>query len=544
MPFRIVFCGLLALCSAVSLAQTAQPGTLKFNVSRYEVVGDNPMPFKATQAVLEPFIGEHEGLEGLQSAADALEQSIRAQGYSFHRVVLPPQTLQGGTVQLKVVEFKLGNIVVDNNQYFTDRNILRSMPGLNLQESPNIKRLARSLRLANNHPARQLTLGFRESETEQAIDAVLTVEDRSPYSLFTVLQNTGSEGTGEYRLSLGYQYSNLFDRDHVLSIVYTTSPDETDAVSQAGISYRIPFYSISSTLSFSYSDSDIESATIETGPSDSGDQTNFFSITGKGTAAFLGYVYSLPGSGLYQHDLSVNYEDKSFDNDLFLAGDPVPPPCVELGGEVRSTPVSLAYKGIVRGTSHALGFTLGFYSNQSGGQYGDDYAYECVSSGLAKSDWSATRYSFKYDQRIGGEWLVSMRAQGQSADERLIPGEQFGLGGAFSVRGYEERSILGDDGWQASLEFWTPTFAGNSMNALVFYDTGSVSQADAVDPASIETQDIEVAGAGLGLRWVWNNQLSLRADAASALEAYDSGNVSDLIEEGDTTFHFSLYYRF
>ena len=537
MPVRINLIGLIALFSAASFAQTPQPDAPKFTVSRYEVVGENPLSFKSTQSVLEPFIGEHEGLEGLQSAADALEQIIRSNGYSFHRVLLPPQTLQGGAVQLQVVEFRLGKIQIENNRYFTDSNVRNSMPGLNVKESPNLKRLARSLRLANNHPAKKITLGFKESETEQAVDAVLTVEDRSPHSVFTVLQNTGSEETGDHRLSLGYQYSNLFDRDHAVSLIYTTSPDETDAVSQAGISYRIPFYSVSGVLSFSYSDSDIESATIDTGPSDSGDQGGFFSITGKGTAAAVAYVYSLAGSGLYQHDLSFSYEDKAFDNDLFLEGDLVPPEpqCVELDGEVQSTPFGLVYKGVIRGTSHAIGFSVGVYENYSSGQFGDDAAYDCIRPNLAKSDWSATRYALNYDQRIAGEWLMSFRANGQSAGEPLIPGEQFGLGGANSVRGYEERSILGDDGWQANLEFWTPSFASNSMNALLFYDAGRV---EGINAESIEPEVIEVAGAGIGLRWVWNKQLSLRADAASALEAHDT------TEDGDTTYHFSVYYRF
>jgi hemolysin activation/secretion protein len=37
-----------------------------------------------------------------------------------------------------------------------------------------------------------------------------------------------------------------------------------------------------------------------------------------------------------------------------------------------------------------------------------------------------------------------------------VPGELFGVGGAQSVRGYEERELAGDSGLQASFEFTTP----------------------------------------------------------------------------------------
>lgn len=569
MPVRIVLIGLLLLHSVFSFAQTPQPAAPTFTVTRYEVVGDNPLSYSETQDVVKPYEGEHEGLEGLQSAADALEHILRAKGYSFHRVVLPPQTLRDGVVRLQVVEFPLGEVIIEGNRYFTRANILRSLPGLKENKSPNLNRLARSLRLANQHPAKQVTLGFKESEKAQAVDARLKVEDRSPHSVFTVLQNTGSEDTGDYRLTLGYQYSNLFDRDHSVSILYTTAPDDTNAVTQYGVSYRIPLYSISSAFSFSYSDSDIESGLIDTGQTVSGDDTRFFSLTGKGTAATLGYTYQFPGSSRYQHELKLSYEDKLFENGLIFGGVEQPTnattECIASDGRVRTNPLGVTYRAVARGEKSAVGYSLGFYSNQAGGSYSDDLAYDCVRTG-AISDWSATRYAFNYDQRLGGDWVFSFRLQGQSTGEILVAGEQIGLGGATSIRGYEERSILGDEGWYGSLELWTPAFANDSMNALLFYDLGHAeatlnspevrdeSTNEIIAEATSVLTEIDPAGAGIGLRWNWNKKLDMRLYVAMALEDYDSsGSTGDSttnpndgidIKAGDTTVHFSLYYRF
>ncbi|MBN1378855.1 MAG: ShlB/FhaC/HecB family hemolysin secretion/activation protein [Gammaproteobacteria bacterium] len=569
MLVRISLIGFLLLCCVAATAQTAPPEIPKFTVSRYEVTGTNPLTPDATLKVLEPFIGQHEGLEGLQAAADELEQKLRSEGFSFHRVVLPPQTLRDGVVRLEVVEFPLDEVNIEGNRYFSKANIIRSLPGLDSARPPNLNKLARTIQLANQHPAKNVTLGFKESEKAQAVDANVKVTDRSPHTAFTVLQNTGSEDTGDYRLTLGYQYSNLFDRDHSIALVYTTAPDETDAIKQYGFSYRMPMYSLYSALSLSYSDSDIESGLIDTGASASGDASEFFNLTGKGTAIALNYSYFLPGTSNYQHELKVSYEDKLFENDLFFEGESIPTAsaleCVEVDGRVRTNPLGVSYNAVVRGNNNAFGYSLGFYSNQSGGSYSDDLAYNCVKDG-SKSDWSATRYSFNYDQRFGAGWLMRFRLQGQAAGDLLVPGEQFGVGGATTVRGYDERSILGDEGWYTNLELWTPGFANNSMNALVFYDIGHTetgiyapeyydSEIGATVPASTTLYEVDPAGAGLGLRWVWNRQLSMRLDVAVALEDYDSSGATGEdsstdptqeidIEAGDTTFHFNLNYRF
>jgi len=55
----------------------------------------------------------------------------------------------------------------------------------------------------------------------------------------------------------------------------------------------------------------------------------------------------------------------------------------------------------------------------------------------------------------------------------LISGEQFGLGGADSVRGFEEREISGDDGIQLNLETHSPSF-GPGLRPLAFADGSKI----------------------------------------------------------------------
>lgn len=515
--FLLAFSGVI-----IKVGAAEAPAEISFMVTGFQVTGDNPLSAKATESVLKPYTGRHAGLEGLQAASDALQGELGARGYSFHRVVLPPQTLKDGVVRLEVVEFKLGEVNVENNHYFDDRNVLASLPGLEKGRAPNVKSLSRALRLANAHPSKQLRIAFNESGKAQAIDATVQVEDRSPNSFFTVLQNTGTEETGDWRLSLGYQYSNLFNRDHSALLVYTTSPDDTDAVSQVGFNYVIPFYRVAGTLSFVYSDSNVESGIVQ----------DFFQVSGAGTVAGVHYGQAFQDHGFYQHEAAISYEDKLFENGLTFNGQP-------LAGiaDVRTNPVSLTYRGRFVGVNNIFGFALTGVSNQPDGSDSDAAAYAANRAG-ADPEWSALRYAFEYNHRFGNSWAVSLRHEGQSTGEPLVPGEQFGLGGANSIRGFEERELLADNGWQTNLEVLTPPLGNSAITLLAFYDLGHLENDGDTAQSAGQSAEADPASAGLGLRWVWGGRLSIRADAASVLEG--AGNT----EDGDTALHFNLYYRF
>lgn len=529
MQFRITWIVIVvAYCLAIQIV-AAQPAATRFRVERYEVAGMNPLSAKATAKVLQNYLGEHEGLEGVQAAADALESSLRTAGHSFHRVILPPQTLQGGVVKFEVVEFVLGEIKIKDNRYFKEHNIRNSLRPLIKGQAPNTQKLSHALNFANQHPAKQISLSFRESDQARAVDASLEIKDRNPMSFFSALQNTGTEETGELRFTLGYQHTNLFNRDHNAAVVFTTS-EESGTVQQAGFSYRIPFYSHAGSVSINYTNSDVESGQIE----------DFFSISGKGSVTGLAYQYMIPGSSRYRHSISLSYDDKLFENVIEVDGQE------QVGsgsGDVRTSPISLTYAGTLSTLRTSFGYSATMVTNQAGGSNSSSDDYQNIRDG-ADPDWTAVRYALNYDWRFVGKWMLRLRYLGQQAGEPLVPGEQFGLGGANSVRGYEERSVLGDNGWQFNTEIWAPAMLNDSLYTLLFVDTGEAETEEFIDPTAIDTSDLntnttqEPSSVGIGVRWNWGETLAVKADFASVLETVGT------TEDGDSFFHFSLFYRF
>ena len=96
------------MCIAMMLAMSgfshaADPEKFGFSVSGFIVEGENPLSEKETQQILEAFKGENVDLNSLQDAAKALEEGMAKQGLSFHRVVLPEQTIEDGIVKFERV---------------------------------------------------------------------------------------------------------------------------------------------------------------------------------------------------------------------------------------------------------------------------------------------------------------------------------------------------------------------------------------------------------------------------------------------------------
>lgn len=470
------------------------PAEARFTVSGYVVEGDNPLGEAQTQAALAPFVGQHEGIERLQQAATALETLLRENGYGFYRVVLPPQDI-GGVIRLQMFRFTVGTVEIKGNQFFSNDNILRSLPQLATGSSPNTNALARDLALANENPSKQVNVTFRQGQLDDTVDASVDVKDSRTVSAFVLLNNTGTAQTGNGRLTLGASHANLFDKDHQATFTYTTSPTEPGRVHQWGGYYRAPLYDHGAMVSGYYTTSSVSSGVV----------ANTINVTGRGDFAGIAVSYYLAPKGDYRSYLTLGLDDKHFRNDKITT----------LGGAAlfpnyRTRPLTLSYTGRFQKQWGQWGYNLEYAHNLSSGGGNDDAAYGANRAG-ASTSWNALRYGFDVAFPLPAQWLFMARLRGQDSGDALVPGEQFGIGGALSLRGLPERVLSGDSGHWGNLEFWTPALAEN-LRMLVFYDFGRIRRHnDATLPSA------SVSSFGLGVRWSMGKQLSASLDLGHVL---------------------------
>jgi hemolysin activation/secretion protein len=522
----------LAVASVAALACTAFAQELLLEVRQFALEGDNPLSEQETQAILAPHLGRHTSIATIEAAANALEAVMRERGYSFYRVIVPAQRPAEGVIKLQILQFKIAEVAVSGNQHFSNENILRSVPALEVGKTPDLRELSRDLSLANEHPAKRLTINIKESKTPDALDADVRVLDVPSQQVFLALtggtrdvDNTINQNTGYTRLTLGYQNSNLFDRDHALTATYTTSVDHIEDVQQFGLFYWLPFYGYNTALRAFWTRSDIDTGTVGVGGQS-------FAVTGRGDFYGLNATYALPKWGPMMHHITAGIEDRYFKNTVGVTGAPIQSPAVS------SRPFGLRYTARAEQLEWGLGGFLEYVVNVGGGRASNDADYNAARFG-ADHRWDAFRYGIDANYTFGGGWSAIGRLRGQQANEPLIPGEQFGIGGPFSVRGLRDREVAGDKGFSLNLELNTPAWEG--IQPFLFYDAGWRKYVTPV--AGIPDSD-SASSIGVGARWAWEKKLEVSATLATVLNGVSLGPGVNATDSGHVKLNFALFYRF
>ncbi|MBI3229184.1 MAG: ShlB/FhaC/HecB family hemolysin secretion/activation protein [Burkholderiales bacterium] len=416
------------------------------------------------------------------------------------QVELPEQELNQGVVKLKVVQTKIGKVTVDGQTYFTAENIRHSLPGLVEGQTPNIKKVSASLRMANENPAKKITLQLESSDKEGEVNAVLKVADERVWKLGANLDNTGTTATGKTHLGLLWQHSNLFGLDHVASLQYTTTIEKPSQVAVYGAGYHIPLYSVGDSLDLFASYSDVDSGTVSAGVFD-------LAVSGKGRVFGVRYNHNLGRFGDYEPKLSYGLDYKAFINSVELKG-------TQLGKDVTVHPLSVTYSGNKPIKNGELNFTLGLLRNIPGGTDGNSADFNAVRSG-AKASYTLLRYSAGMNLSFAKDWQLRLAANGQYTRDALVPGEQFGAGGASSVRGFNERELANDSGLQINAEVYSPNWCNNigetpvQCRLVLFYDGAYASRNNAL---AGEQERATIGSVGLGWRFLMSRYLSGQID--------------------------------
>lgn len=495
-------CVTLVSCLFFSIAAESQE-VPRFDIRAFRVEGNSILPQSTVEAVLKPFTGARKDFGDVQSAVEALEQVYKELGYTTVSVMLPEQTLEGGEVRLRVVEGRIRSVKVDGAAFFTHDNIRASLPALKEGTVPIMDDLSASLRVANEHPMKKLGLRLVPGDKEEDLDAAIAVSDEKPWRAGATLDNTGSAQTGRHRLGLTWQHGNLFGRDHQLSMQYQTSPQRLSDVAIYAASYRVPLYGMGDSLDLIATYSDVNVGTILAGPIS-------LAVTGKGSALGARYNWNLKRREDYEHQVVFGLDQKTLKNSLLASGE-------EFGNDVTVRPLTVTYNGRWLYPGDETGFFVSLARNFPGGRNGDQDAISRARVD-APAKFQALRGGLNLSRQFGGDWQWRLGLNAQWARSPLVPGEQFGLGGGASVRGFEEREFSNDKGFQGNVEVYTPDLCvsvGGNCRALAFYDFGALSRNQALPG---EAASEHLASAGVGARYVLGKRLSFQADLAQVVD--------------------------
>jgi hemolysin activation/secretion protein len=511
---QLALSGVFMLFALSSFAAEDTPDIPHFDIKSYQVEGNTLFTADKVNSILAPFTGKGKDFGTVQEALEALEKAYHNRGYIAVQVALPEQELENGVVRLNVIETRIGKIKVEGNRFFDGPNILRSMPALREGQTPNINDVSRSLKIANESPAKKVNLQLQSSDKENEVDANLQVTDEKPWKVGITFDNTGDDRTGRFRIGALFQHANIFNRDQLLTLQYITSSSQPDHVGIYGMGYKIPFYGAGSSIDLIGAYSDVNSGTLSVA-------SNTLQVSGKGTILGVHYNQNLTRIGNYEHKLTLGLDYRAYINNVAFGS-------IQLGSNVTTHPISLTYAGTLTQDKVNAGFYLGASRNLPGlGRGGRDTAeyFDKVRAG-APEGYNILRYGANFSYTFGSDWQARALVNGQLTNKPLVPGEQFGIGGASSVRGFDERAVGDDRGLSGSVELYTPNLcklarmSTAQCRALVFYDVGHVSR---INPLPGETAGTTISSAGPGVRITDGKYFSLSTDYGFIVEPLVGG---------------------
>ena len=149
------------------------PAGPKFEIRNFDVDGATLIDAARIAALLQPFTGPGREFGDVQRALEALEKLFVDAGYGSVQVLLPEQELDQGTVKFKVLEPRIGKVLVEGNVVYTEANIRASLPSLREGQAPNSNAIAADLRLANEKgratPTMKAKAGWMRSCSEHPV---------------------------------------------------------------------------------------------------------------------------------------------------------------------------------------------------------------------------------------------------------------------------------------------------------------------------------------------------------------------------------------
>ncbi len=470
------------------------------------VVLGSPFPgVEETELATRLKAGEKRVLDDqlLAAIAAVIENYLKTRGYPMASAMIPPQNIAGGALRILVLPGKVRNITFEGNRWFSE-SLLREKMRLERGGLIQVSELDRSLAWTNASPFRRLKLHVEPVAGTGEADLFVRVQESFPLRLTAGYENTGNAILGWDRYSASVTYGNLWGLDHLVSYQEMSSHSARLLRARA-FEYRAPL-PWRHVFSLSASDARVNPTFLG----------GLFAQVGRNTTAEAKYALPFRRGG-WEGEATGSLGFKQMNNNLEFGGAPALTSTID----VASASFGLAAIRADRKGRWILSASLT-------GSPGD------LSDRNRRENFEETRPGAVPRYLIGQFWaqrqtalatgLVHVaRLSAQVASGRMVPSEQFSLGGATTVRGYEERIISGDAGASFSQEVHralpplplAKRWPAIESTAVAFWDYGKTFVRH---PRRNEAEEAYVTSAGAGLRITMGPRFSASLDFARQIE--------------------------
>ncbi len=534
----------LLLAPIPTLAQTSpstdgemlsQRDELRIEAFRFEgnrVIGDATL-----QAIAAPWRDRPVTLNELFTLKERITGHYVEQGYINSGARIPDQRLNQGQLLIEITEGRLSQLRIAGNDRLRE-GYLRPRIAPDEEDAPlNMLALRERLKLIEESRLvawvdAHLAPGLRPGEAELDVE----IGEASPWHIAASIDNHRPPSVGALRGRLEIGHLNLSGWGDALTARY----DLSDGTDNYAIDYSLPLSRHDTTLSLHYERTD--SLVVEP-PFD------ILDFSSESEIASLRLRHPLI-RGL-SREVALGLGLNVTETRTWLGGDPFAfPPSP---AQSKSTVLSLTQEWIERSPQRVIAAYASL-------DFGMDWLDATDRRGEIGIDGAPTRPSDRADGLFIAwtgqlQWMekldlweshLLMRLNLRWANDALLAHNRFAIGGAGSVRGYRENSLIRDGGVTASLEWRTPiarlaipgiskTEVDGRISLIPFFDYGYGRNAQGLTP-----RPDDIASIGLGVRWQPSPKVRAELFWGHPLKELETVGEHDLQDDG---IHFSLTTR-
>jgi hemolysin activation/secretion protein len=488
-------------------------------VQEFKVIGSTVFDRATFAKVTAPFTGRPISLTELFQARDAVTKFYVDQGYITSGAFIPPQKLEGGVVEIRVIEGGLEDIKVTGTRRLAP-NYVRSRLAIATRRPLNRAKLLEALQLLQLNPLIQ-TLSAELSAGTTPGQSLLEVRvtEAKTFAALVTLDNSRSPSVGTDRRQIRVGEANLLGLGDGLSVAYTN----TNGSNSGDINYTLPINPRNGTLSFDFG---ISSSKVIERP--------FDILDIESSSRYYELTYRQPLIQKPTQELAIGLTATRRESEATLLNGEIPFPALGADDEGQTKLTALRFfQDWTQRSSRSV------FAVRSQFSLGLNALGSTINDAAPDSRFLAWRGQAQWVRLLAPDTLLLVRSDLQLADRSLLPFEQFGLGGQDSVRGYRQDALLTDSGLFASAEVRVPIFRAPRSNLLLqltpFVDFGTGwNRSGRPNP-----EESTLASAGLGLRLQAGDRFTARVDWGIPFISV-SGEKRTLQEDG---VYFSVSYR-
>lgn len=451
----------------------------KFPVRAIAISGNTLLPAGPLHALVAASEGHALSLNELDGLAQKITDYYHDHGYPLATAYVPAQTLHDGTVHITVVEARYGKVLLQNQSSVGSDPLAATLAPLQSGRPVSEYRLERSLLLLSDIPGAISSSVMRPGEAEGTSDLIVNVTDAPRYTGSLGMDDYGNADTDRVRFSGSFDVNGLFHQGDLLDVSGVTSGG---GMRYGHIAYRYLLSGQGTTL----------------GVAASGLQYSLghglSALHAHGTATTQSVSLSQP---FIRHTAGNLYAQLEFDHkrlydDIDLAG-------LQTHRHANSWVLTVA--GDQR---DGTGISNVNVSGSYGRLYLDnvqtlfaDYFGARTAGRYVKFDYSVSRL-----QQLNDFNAIYVGFSGQHANKNLDTSEQFYLGGASTVRGYDMGVVSGAQGTLATIEYrrdFSVTGMPGPWQWSAFVDSGRV-QAYKL-PFLPGPNSARLSSVGIGVHW-------------------------------------------